>query len=93
MNQRTPQTLEALMAQALRKVRTRLVGERDVLFAKAMIMHHEGAVEMAREYHANADARNGYLGLMNVDIVTDQTQEIALMVRNGMTPAAAIRSA
>ncbi|GAA0592401.1 hypothetical protein GCM10009416_33470 [Craurococcus roseus] len=57
------------------------VSERDVLFAKAMIMHHEGAVEMAREYHANADARNGYLGLMNVDIVTDQTQEIALMRR------------
>ena len=57
------------------------VSERDVLFAKAMIMHHEGALEMAREYHANADARNGYLGLMNVDIVTDQTQEIALMRR------------
>ncbi|GAA0599138.1 hypothetical protein GCM10009416_41620 [Craurococcus roseus] len=57
------------------------VSERDVLFAKSMIMHHEGAVEMARGYHANADARNGYLGLMNVDIVTDQTQEIALMRR------------
>ena len=57
------------------------VSERDVLFAKAMIMHHEGAVEMARGYHANADARNGFLGLMNVDITTDQTQEIALMRR------------
>lgn len=57
------------------------VSERDVLFAKAMIIHHEGAVEMARDYHANADARNGYLGLMNVDITTDQTQEIALMRR------------
>ena len=50
-------------------------------FAKAMIIHHQGAVEMAREYHANADARNGFLGLMNVDITTDQTQEIALMRR------------
>jgi uncharacterized protein (DUF305 family) len=57
------------------------VSERDVLFAKAMITHHEGAVEMARGYHANPDARNGYLGLMNVDITTDQTQEIALMRR------------
>ena len=57
------------------------VSERDVLFAKAMIIHHEGAVEMARGYHANRDARNGYLGLMNVDINTDQTQEIALMRR------------
>jgi hypothetical protein len=36
---------------------------------------------MARAYHANPDARNGYLGLMNVDILTDQTQEIALMRR------------
>lgn len=57
------------------------VSGRDVLFAKAMIVHHEGALEMARGYHANADARNGYLGLMNVDILTDQTQEIALMRR------------
>lgn len=57
------------------------VSERDVLFAKAMIMHHEGALEMARAYHANRDARNGYLGLMNVDILTDQAQEIALMRR------------
>jgi uncharacterized protein (DUF305 family) len=57
------------------------VSERDVRFAKAMILHHEGAVEMARAYHANADARNGFLGLMNVDITTDQTQEIALMRR------------
>ena len=50
-------------------------------FAKAMVAHHEGALEMARDYHANRDARNGYLGLMNVDIITDQTQEIALMRR------------
>jgi uncharacterized protein (DUF305 family) len=53
--------------------------ERDVLFAKAMILHHEGALEMARAYHANPAARNGFLGLMNVDILTDQSQEIALM--------------
>jgi uncharacterized protein (DUF305 family) len=57
------------------------VSERDVRFAKAMIVHHEGALEMARAYHANRDARNGYLGLLNVDIITDQTQEIALMRR------------
>jgi hypothetical protein len=51
-------------------LRTGPVSERDVRFAKAMIIHHEGAVEMARAYHANADARNGFLGLMNVDITT-----------------------
>jgi len=55
------------------------VSERDVIFAKAMSIHHDAAVQMARAYHANPQARNGFLGLMNVDIVTDQTQEIALM--------------
>ncbi len=55
--------------------------ERDVQFAKAMTVHHQAAVEMARGYLADPDARNGYLGLMNVDIVTDQTQEIAVMRR------------
>lgn len=57
------------------------VSARDVLFAKAMVIHHEAAVQMAQAYHANRDAKNGFLGLMNVDIVTDQTQEIALMRR------------
>jgi uncharacterized protein (DUF305 family) len=57
------------------------VTETDVRFAKAMIIHHEGAVEMARGYLGNRAARNGFLSLMNVDIVTDQTQEIALMRR------------
>jgi uncharacterized protein (DUF305 family) len=57
------------------------VSESDVRFAKAMILHHEAAVEMARDYLRNPLARNGFLGLMNVDIVTDQTQEITLMRR------------
>jgi len=57
------------------------VSERDVRFAKAMTIHHQAAVEMARGYQADPDARSGFLGLLNVDIVTDQTQEIALMRR------------
>jgi uncharacterized protein (DUF305 family) len=57
------------------------VTARDVQFAKGMTIHHQAALEMARAYHANPDARNGFLGLMNVDIITDQTQEIALMQR------------
>ncbi|WP_424813670.1 DUF305 domain-containing protein [Roseococcus sp. YIM B11640] len=57
------------------------VSERDVLYAKAMAIHHEAAVAMARAYHADPAARNGFLGLMNVDIITDQTQEIALMAK------------
>ncbi|MFL1460709.1 DUF305 domain-containing protein [Roseococcus sp. DSY-14] len=55
------------------------VSEEDVRFAKAMIIHHEAAVEMARAYHAEAAARNPFLHRMNTDIVTDQLQEIALM--------------
>ena len=57
------------------------VSERDVQFAKAMTIHHQGALDMARGYHANPDARNGFLGLFNVDVITDQATEIALMGR------------
>lgn len=61
------------------------VTERDVRFAKAMILHHQGALDMVRDYRAAGSPRlgatNGFLGLLNVDIVTDQTQEIALMRR------------
>lgn len=57
------------------------ITERDVQFAKAMTIHHQAAVDMARDYHANPDARNGFLGLMNIDIDRDQTNEIALMRR------------
>ncbi|WP_431269225.1 DUF305 domain-containing protein [Dankookia sp. P2] len=55
------------------------VTARDVQFAKGMTMHHQAALDMARAYHANPAARNGFLGLVNVDIITDQAQEIALM--------------
>lgn len=57
----------------------RPVSARDVQFAKAMTVHHQAALDMARAYQANPAARNGFLALMNVDIVTDQSQEIALM--------------
>lgn len=55
------------------------VAERDVQFAKGMTIHHQAALDMARAYHANPEARNGFLGLLNTDIITDQSQEIALM--------------
>jgi uncharacterized protein (DUF305 family) len=54
---------------------------RDVQFAKGMSIHHQGALDMALAYQANPDARNSFLRLLNVDIITDQTQEIALMHR------------
>jgi uncharacterized protein (DUF305 family) len=57
------------------------VTARDVQFAKGMTIHHQAALDMARDYHANPHGRNAYLGLMNVDIITDQSQEIAFMRR------------
>lgn len=57
------------------------VTARDVQFAKGMTIHHQAAIDMARAYHADPNGRNAYLGLMNVDIITDQSQEIALMRR------------
>ncbi|WP_458098335.1 DUF305 domain-containing protein [Roseomonas sp. WA12] len=54
---------------------------RDVQFAKGMITHHQAALTMALDYQAGPDARNSFLRLFNVDIITDQTQEIGLMRR------------
>lgn len=58
---------------------SRNVSRRDVEFAKAMIVHHQGALDMAHEYLNNPDAKNNYLELMCLDILLDQSQEIALM--------------
>ena len=53
--------------------------ETDVRFAKAMIVHHQAALDMVRDYRADRAARNGFLGWLNVGIDADQSQEIALM--------------
>lgn len=58
---------------------SREVSARDVQFAKAMIIHHEAALVMAREYLRDPDAGNGYLRQMCLDILLDQAQEIAFM--------------
>jgi len=55
------------------------VSATDVQFAKAMIVHHEGALMMAHDYLDNPNAINGYLERMNLDVLRDQKQEIALM--------------
>ena len=55
------------------------VNQRDVQFAKGMSMHHAAALDMARQYNADPAATNGYLGILNVNIITEQTQEIAFM--------------
>lgn len=51
----------------------------DVQFAKAMVIHHEGALVMANQYLDNPHASNKYLRLLCLDILTDQKQEIAFM--------------
>ena len=58
---------------------SRDISKRDVQFAKAMIVHHQAALDMAHDYLHNPAARNGYLELMCIDILLDQRQEIALM--------------
>lgn len=56
-----------------------IVSAEDVRFAKAMIVHHEGALVMARDYLNDPAADNGYLRLMCTDILRDQAREIAFM--------------
>lgn len=55
------------------------VSARDVQFAKAMIIHHQGALDMAHDYLKDPNAKNGYLRLMCLDILLDQSQEIQFM--------------
>ncbi len=55
------------------------ITERDVLFAKAMIIHHAGALDMAQAYNDDPTGQNTFLEMLNLDIMTDQAQEIALM--------------
>lgn len=54
------------------------VSKRDVIFAKAMIVHHAGALMMAEQYLAS-DSDNGYLRQMCLDILKDQSNEISFM--------------
>lgn len=55
------------------------VSREDVRFAKAMIVHHEGALVMAKDYLADPNANNKYLRLMCTEILRDQTMEIDFM--------------
>jgi uncharacterized protein (DUF305 family) len=57
------------------------LSQRDVVFAKGMIIHHQAAVDMARAYNADRIADNPILKAMSRDIILDQAYEIALMRR------------
>ena len=58
---------------------SKIVTARDVQFAKAMVVHHEGALTMCNDYLSNPAATNKYLRLLCVDILTDQKMEIDFM--------------
>lgn len=55
------------------------VSTADVQFAKAMIVHHEGALTMCDDYLGNKAADNKYLRLMCVDVLRDQRLDINFM--------------
>lgn len=57
------------------------VSERDVKFAREMMLHHQMAVDMARRYNADAAATNLIIRRLNLDIVVDQAYEIGLLQR------------
>ena len=53
--------------------------ERDVKFAKEMMIHHQAALDMARDYNADPQATNLVLRRLNLDIITDQSYEIGFL--------------
>jgi len=50
--------------------------ERDVKLAKEMMIHHQAALDMARDYNADPQATNLILRRLNLDIIVDQSYEI-----------------
>lgn len=55
------------------------IGAEEVRFSKAMIIHHQGAVDMCKAYVDDTTTNNQYLKLLCVDIMRDQSREIAYM--------------
>jgi uncharacterized protein (DUF305 family) len=53
--------------------------ERDVKFAREMMIHHQGALDMARSYNADPQATNLILKRLNLDIIVDQSYEIGFL--------------
>ena len=53
--------------------------ERDVKFAKEMMIHHQAALDMARDYNADPQTTNLVLRRLNLDIIVDQTYEVGFL--------------
>ena len=48
-------------------------------FAKEMMIHHQGALDMAERYNADPQATNLILKRLNLDIIADQSYEIGFL--------------
>jgi uncharacterized protein (DUF305 family) len=75
VKRRPPGFLDLALAPGLE------ISERDVKFAKEMMLHHQMALDMARDYNADPTATNLILRRLNLDIIVDQANEIGLLQR------------
>jgi uncharacterized protein (DUF305 family) len=73
VKRRPPGLLDLALAAELE------ASERDVKFSREMMLHHQMAIDMARAYNADPNARNLILKRLNFDIMVDQANEIALL--------------
>jgi uncharacterized protein (DUF305 family) len=73
LKRRPPGLLDLALAPGLEP------SERDVKFAKEMMLHHQMALDMARRYNADPNATNLILKRLNFDILVDQANEIGFL--------------
>ena len=73
VKRRPPGLLDLALAPGLEP------SERDVKFAKEMMLHHQMALDMARAYNADPNATNLILKRLNLDIIVDQANEIGFL--------------
>lgn len=75
VKRRPPGSLDLALAPGLE------VSERDVKFSREMMIHHQAAVDMARRYNADSAGANRIIERLNLDIIVDQSVEIAFLDR------------
>ncbi len=73
VKRRPPGRLDMALAPGLE------ASERDVKFAKEMMLHHQMALDMAKRYNADPNATNLIIRRLNLDIIIDQAYEIGFL--------------
>jgi uncharacterized protein (DUF305 family) len=76
VKRRPPGFLDLALAPGLE------ASERDVKFSKEMMLHHQMALDMARQYNADPKATNLILKKLNLDIIVDQATRSASSSRS-----------